>query len=321
MRNAPAASSAPGVAPPARGSVASRDSRVGVLYGIGAYGLWGLFPLYFRAIKTVPALEVLAHRVLWSLVLLLLILVLRRSFQPVRVALRSRKTLGILSITTLLIAGNWLMYIWATTHQHVLDASLGYFINPLFSILLGYVFLHERLRPMQTLSVALAGLAVGYLTVAAGSFPFIALFLAATFGLYGLLRKLAPVDALAGLTIETGLLGPLAGAWLAWNLSRGTAVFGGPDASINVLLLLAGVVTAVPLLWFTAAAKRLRLSTLGFLQYLAPTGQFLCGVIAMGERLSPTRLVAFAVIWLALVLYSIDTARALPGRMPVPAPD
>ncbi len=287
-------------------------ARTGVIYGVAAYGLWGVFPLYFKAVRDVAPLEVLAHRVLWSFALLVGLLLWRRELRAAFAALRSRRTLATLVVTTLLIAGNWLVFIWAVSTGRVLQASLGYFINPLINVLLGFVFLHERLRPGQKLSVALAAIGVGYQTVGAGEFPYVALFLAVTFGLYGLLRKIVRVEALAGLTVETGLLTPLAVSWLGFELARGEATFLGGSPRLDALLLLAGVVTATPLLWFTEAARRLRMATLGFLQYLAPTGHFLLAVLAFHEPFRAGHLVTFGCIWAALAIYSIDALRA-PG--------
>lgn len=294
-----------------RGSSAGAATRGGLLYGVGAYGLWGVLPVYFKAVKQVPALEVLAHRVIWSLALLLLLLLMRRGWRAGAGALRSRRTLATLGATTLLIGGNWLMFIWAIANDHLLQASLGYFINPLVNVLLGLVFLRERLRGGQTVAVGLAAVGVGYLTLAAGQFPGLALFFAGSFGLYGLLRKTAKVEAMLGLTVETALLAPLALAFLGWQMLRGRAVFGAGSPAMDLLLMLAGVITATPLLWFTEAARRLRLTTLGFLQYLAPTGHFLLAVLAFGEPLTGADLFAFACTWAALGIYSVDAARAV----------
>lgn len=311
----------PDVISPAASSTAAADGRrgaaspqrLGVLYGLAAYGLWGAFPLYFRAIKSVPSMEVLAHRIIWSALLLLVLIVARRSLRELWRVLRNPATIRRLAITTLLIAGNWLVFIWAIANNHTLQASLGYFINPLVNVLLGFVFLHERLRRWQLVSVLLAATGVLYLAIAAGQPPILSLFLAATFGLYGLLRKTAKVDALHGLTVETLLLTPIALGYLLWQMRIGAAAFGGPSPAISGLLMLAGVITAVPLLMFTAAARALRLATLGFLQYLAPTGHFLCAVLAFGEPFDKHELIAFAFIWVALAIYSVDTVRATPA--------
>ena len=289
---------------------ATRAARVGVAYGIVAYGWWGLVPIYFKAVATVPAVEVLAHRILWSVVLLAVWMRLRGRWPAAVAAMRSRRTVITLLATTVLIAGNWYVFIWAVANDHVLQASLGYFINPLVNVLLGFVFLGERLRTWQTLAVALAAAAVLYLTLVYGQFPWIALILAGSFGVYGLLRKTAKVDAPVGLTVETTLLLPLALAYLTYAGVEGELVFGARSRWMDLLLILAGAVTALPLLWFTNAVRRLRLATLGFLQYIAPTGHFLLAVGLYHEPFTAAHGITFGCIWTALVIYSIDTARS-----------
>lgn len=283
-------------------------------YGVAAYLWWGLVPVYFKAVAHVTPGEVLAHRVIWSVVLLAVLMRIYGRWPGAAAALRDRKTILTLLGTTTLIAANWFVFIWAVDHDRVLEASLGYFINPLVNVLLGLVFLRERLRRWQMVSVALAALGVTYLTLSYGSLPAVALVLAGTFGFYGLLRKTAKVDALVGLTIETTLLAPLAFAYLVYLTSRRECCFGTQAWQTDVLLAAAGVVTAVPLLWFTKAARRLRLATLGFLQYLAPTGHFLLAVVAFGETFTQAHLVSFACIWAALLIYSVDTATCPPGE-------
>lgn len=289
---------------------ATRAARVGVAYGIVAYGWWGLVPIYFKAVATVPAVEVLAHRILWSVVLLAVWMRLRGRWPAAVAAMRSRRTVITLLATTVLIAGNWYVFIWAVANDHVLQASLGYFINPLVNVLLGFVFLGERLRTWQTLAVALAAAAVLYLTLVYGQFPWIALILAGSFGVYGLLRKTAKVDAPVGLTVETTLLLPLALAYLTYVGVEGELVFGARSRWTDLLLVLAGAVTALPLLWFTNAVRRLRLATLGFLQYIAPTGHFLLAVGLYHEPFTAAHGITFGCIWTALAIYSIDTARS-----------
>ncbi len=283
-------------------------TRAGVLYGIAAYGAWGFFPVYFKAVASVSPLEVLSHRVIWSLAFLLLLTLAGRTWRTAIQAVRSWRTALTLGATTMLIAGNWLVFIWAVANDHLLQASLGYFINPLVNVLLGFAFLGERLRRWQMFSVLLAGAGVAYLTVVYHEPPGIALFLAFSFAFYGLLRKIAKVDALSGLTVETGLLSPLALAFLIHEILAGRAVFASGSLRMNVLLISAGVITAVPLLWFAAAARRLRLATLGFIQYLSPTGQFLLAVIAYHEPFTTAHIVTFACIWTALAIYSVDAA-------------
>lgn len=281
-------------------------ARTGVWYGLMAFGAWGLCPLYFKAVAGVPALQVLAHRIVWSLVLLVVFLALRGRLHAVAKALRNRRALITLTATTLLIATNWLVFIWSVANGHLLQASLGYFINPLVSVLLGFVFLRERLTRWQLVSVGLASL--GMLVRAADGLPWIALVLAFSFAFYGLLRKTAPVDAAVGLTAETGLLLPLAVAFLIYTDLTGAGHFGRVSWGMTVLLTAAGPMTALPLLWFTNAAKRLRLATLGFLQYLAPTGHFLLA-LAFGEHASASDWISFACVWPALVIFSVDSAR------------
>jgi chloramphenicol-sensitive protein RarD len=285
-------------------------ARAGVMYGLAAYAWWGLVPIYFKAVAHVPAMEVLAHRIVWSVVLLAVLMRVYGRWRAAIESLRTRQTVITLCGTTLLLAVNWFTFIWAVAHEEVLQASLGYFINPLLNVLLGFVFLRERLRRWQTFSVALAAAGVTYLTISYGQMPYIALILATTFGFYGLLRKTAKVDALVGLTVETMLIGPFALAYLIYLGVGGVGLFGTVSLTTDGLLALAGVVTAVPLLWFANAARRLRLSTLGFLQYIAPSGHFLLAVVAYGEAFTVTHLITFTCIWIALAIYSIDTARA-----------
>jgi len=287
---------------------AVRVSRAGLLYGVAAYGLWGLLPLYFKALGGVGPLEVLCHRVLGSAVLLWGWVWLRNSRQEVRAALRPR-VLGLLSLTGLLIAANWLVYIWAVMNSRVVEASLGYFVNPLLSLALGVVFLRERLRPVAWAAVGLAAAGVGLEAFQQGGLPWPALALASSFAFYGLLRKLAPVEAALGLAVETALLAPLALAALVWLGLDGQLVFLRRSGQLDGLLILAGLITAVPLVCFNRAVRLLPLSTAGFLQYLAPSGQFLLGVLAFHEPMPEGRWWAFAFIWAALALFSLDLAR------------
>jgi chloramphenicol-sensitive protein RarD len=283
--------------------------RKGIAFGIVAYGMWGLIPIYFKAVATVPALEVLAHRIVWSVVMLVPLVILQKQWPVLRRALADRKTVGILMVTTVLIAINWLVFIFAVERNVVLQASLGYFINPLVNIVLGMIFLGERLSRPAAVAVALATVGVGFQTAAVGSLPVIALILASSFGLYGLLRKVAPIGAVAGLTVETSLLMPLALGYLFWARRTGGLYLGTGTLSVDVLLLLAGVVTALPLLFFTRAARLLPLSVLGFLQYIAPSGQFLLAVLVYGEPLTAAHLVTFGCIWAALAIFTADQMR------------
>lgn len=292
----------------------------GVAYAALAYVLWGLFPLYFRALGDMPPLDVLVHRIVWSLLLLVVVLALRRQWQWLRDTVRQPRVIATFALSALLLSGNWLTYIWAVTHGHVIDASLGYFITPLVNVLLGYTVLHERLRALQWTAVAVAAAGVLWLAVLGGSLPWIALVLAATFGGYGLLRKTAPLGALEGLTLETLLLSPFALSLLAWGMLHGTGRFPAPDATTNVLLLGIGPVTAVPLLLFAAGARRIRMVTLGLLQYVAPSLQFLLGVWVFAEPFSGPRMVGFCLIWLALVIYSVEGWRQTQSQAARPEP-
>ncbi|MHC4695548.1 MAG: EamA family transporter RarD [Planctomycetota bacterium] len=287
-----------------------RETRIGVAYGLAAYLWWGMVPIYFKQVAHVLPTEVLAHRVIWSVVLLSVLMRIYDRWHVAYDLLRNKLTIITLCGTMILIAGNWLVFIWAVANDRVLQASLGYFINPLFSVLLGFVFLRERLRRWQIVSVALAGIGVAYLTLGYGQVPWVALFLAVSFGFYGLLRKTAKVDALVGLTAETTLLAPLALGYLIYLAIRGDCVFGTQSRWMDLLLALGGVITAVPLLWFTNAARRLRLATMGFLQYIAPSMHFLLAVAVYGEAFTLAHQITFACIWTALIIYSIDTARS-----------
>jgi chloramphenicol-sensitive protein RarD len=284
--------------------------QAGIFYAALAFACWGLFPLYFRIVTTVPATEILAHRIVWSLALLFALLTGRRQWAWLAPVLRQPKVLRAFAASSLLLAINWLTYLWAVNNGHVLDASLGYFINPLVNVLLGYTLLHERPRPVQWMALGLAAAGVLWLTVAAGRLPWIALVLAASFGAYGLLRKIAPLGALEGLTLETMLLTPLAVVALGYAAAAGNASFPAPDAATNFWLIGFGPITALPLLLFAAAARRLPLTTLGLMQYIGPTLQFMLGIWVFREPFSAVRLVGFGGIWIALLLYSVDGWRA-----------
>lgn len=282
--------------------------RGSLLLGIAAYSLWGVLPLYLHLLQSVPALQVLSHRVLWSLLLLAGIVVALRRVGRIATAARGR-TLLLLVGSAALIAINWVVYIWAVQHDHVLDASLGYFINPLVNVALGMLVLGERLRRWQGVAIGLAAIGVLLLTLHGGGALWIPLALALSFGGYGLLRKVAAIDALGGLTVETLLLGPPALAVLFWAQHSGTAAFGA-STRIDLLLIAAGVVTATPLLLFAAAAKRLPYATMGLLQYIAPTLQFLEAVLLFGEPVQPVHFATFALIWAGCALYAWDSLRA-----------
>lgn len=286
-----------------------REIRRGFAFGVAAYGLWGVLPIYFKAIAAVAAVDIVAHRVLWSLPFLALLLFASRGWGEAVQAIRRRRTLVLLLCTAVLIAINWLLYVYAVTSGHILAGSLGYYLNPLVNVLLGRFILKERLSWLQWSAIAIA--AAGILALVGGALDqlWISLTLAVTFATYGLLRKIALVDAVAGLAIETALLFPLAIGWLSWRLATGEPSFGS-TGSETALLLLAGVVSTTPLLLFTAAARRLPYSTLGMLQFLAPTLQFLLAVWLYGEPFGRAHAIAFGAIWTALALYMLALIRA-----------
>lgn len=280
--------------------------HTGLLSAALAYIIWGLFPLYFHQLTEVGALEVVMHRSTWSLVFVAAVLAVLRRWQWLGPVLRQPRKVAVFALSALLLSVNWLIYVWAVQHGKVLEASLGYFINPLFNVLMGVAVLRERPRPVQWAALALAALGVLWLGWVAGTPPWIALALAGSFGLYGLLKKLAPLGALEGLALETLLLAPLAVGGLLWTLGHG-GDSAHASASTWVWLLLAGPFTAVPLLLFAYGAQRIQLGTLGLLQYLGPTLQFAIGLWVFHEPLQPARLAGFALIWLALLVYSGET--------------
>jgi chloramphenicol-sensitive protein RarD len=284
-------------------------TRRGVFYGAGAYLLWGLFPLYWPLLEPSGSLEVLAHRIVWSLVVVLVLLRITRRLPRVRAALRDRAQLLKLSLAAVVIAVNWFAYIYGVTHERVLEASLGYFMNPIVTVLLGVVVLGERLRPVQWTAMGAAFVAVVVLTVENGSPPWVAFALAFSFGAYGLLKKTAGVGAVEGLAIETAVLLPVAAAYLLLLGATGASTFGSEGVGHMVLLAVSGVVTAIPLLLFGAAASRVPLTTLGVLQYLAPTMQFLLGLLLFDEPLPPVRLIGFLLVWFGLALFTADLIR------------
>lgn len=289
--------------------VAERTRMLGLLFGLGAYTCWGFLPIYFKHVASTPPVELLAHRVIWALLLLVAIAAHQGLLADVRQALRPGRTLGLLFATTALIGVNWLLYIWAVVSDRVMEASLGYFINPLVNVLLGVVVLKERLDQPVVVAVLVAASGVAWLTFQAGQPPWLSLTLAVTFGLYGLLRKLVPVGAVTGLLIETLLLAPCALAYLGWAQQAGRLAFGTGTLERDVLLVLAGPITALPLLLFTGAARRLPLFMLGFLQYLSPSLQLLLAVFVYHEPFTAARGVAFACIWAALAIVAVHTLR------------
>ncbi|HEV2079326.1 MAG TPA: EamA family transporter RarD [Allosphingosinicella sp.] len=283
-------------------------TRAGLFMGLGAYLLWGVLPLYFKALAHVDPTGIVAHRILWSLIFLGGLATLWNRWPAIRAAIADRRVLLTLMATAVLIGVNWLVYIWAVLNGHVLEGSLGYYLNPLVNVVLGVFILKERLTRGQKFAVALAAAGVAVLGIGAGSGLWISLTLAFSFATYGFLRKVAPVDSLEGLSIETAILAPLALGWVLWLGSRGESGLG-IDAWTTFLLVLAGAATAVPLLLFTAAAKRLPYSTLGFLQYVAPSIQFLLAVLVFGEKLTTAHILCFAAIWTALVIFTFEGVR------------
>lgn len=293
---------------PARSAEATQ--RRGAVYGFAAYLSWGLFPLYFHALAPASALEILAHRIVWTLLLCLLVIAVGRDLSWVRPLLRRRRFLGGIGVAAVLIAVNWVIYVAAVASGNVTEAALGYFLNPIVTVGLGVLLLGERLRPLQWVAVGIGLAAALYLSVAAGRVPWIALALAVTFALYGLSKKRlgATLPALHGLTVETVLLSPVAAGLLVWLGVSGTQTFTADTPLHPTLLVLSGVVTAVPLLLFAAAARRVPLVTIGLLQFVTPVMQLLCGVLLLGERMSPQRWAGFALVWVALVVLSVDGA-------------
>jgi chloramphenicol-sensitive protein RarD len=280
--------------------------RTGILSAASAFLCWGLFPLYFHAIGEVPSLQILAHRMLWSLLFLIIVLAVRRQWKWLGL-LRQPRIVASFVASAVLLSINWLIYIWAVNNGHVIEASLGYFINPLVNISLGYLLLKERLRRAQWMAIAVAALGVAWLTWQAGTVPWIALALAASFGGYGLLRKTAALGPLEGLSFETMVLFPVAAAYVIWLTVHGQNAFINTESgTTRVLLMAAGPITAIPLLLFASGARQIPLSVLGLLQYLSPTLQFLLGVWIFHEAFTAERLVGFALIWLALGLFAAE---------------
>lgn len=289
-----------------------KEARAGVLYGLGCFLAWGIIPIYFKSFVDdrgqiiVPPFEVLAHRIVWSVLFLGIVLTVKRGWPAIIAALRNRRTMLALIASTILIACNWYTYIYAMVHNEVIQASLGYYINPLVSVFLGFVFLRERMRVGQWIAIAIAASAVVFFTIRMGTTPRIALILAFTFALYGLLRKIAPVGALPGLAIETALLLPFSLGFLFFWQKSGDLVFLHYSRRIDFLLFAGGIVTAVPLWWFANAARRLRLSTVGIMQYIAPTMQLILGAVVYNEPTQTAHWITFAGIWFALACYTVD---------------
>ena len=294
---------------------ATDSSKGGIPLGLAAYAIWGFMPLYFKLLASVQPTEIVAHRIIWSVILLGLLATFWRRWGAIRAALGTGKVLVTLVVTACLIAVNWLVYIYAIVSGHVLEGSLGYYLNPLVNVLFGVVLLKERLTRPQVFACLLAAAGVVVMAAGAGSGLWISLVLALSFASYGFLRKVAPVDALEGLWVETLMLAPLSVLWVLWLAGQGTAGFATQGLAIDLLLILGGAVTALPLLLFTAAARRLPYSTLGFLQYIAPSLQFLLAVLVFHEPFGAVQALCFAAIWAALAIFSVEAIRNARARI------
>ncbi|WP_243056338.1 EamA family transporter RarD [Nocardioides sp. SR21] len=282
------------------------DSRRGLTFGIAAYAMWGVFPLYWPLLQPAGALEILAHRVLWSAVTIgLLVLIMRRT-SHLRAIVADRRVRLLLTVAAAVISVNWLTYIWGVTHDHVVETSLGYFINPLVTVLMGVLILGERLRPLQWVAMGFATVAVLVLTLDYGRLPWVALVLAFTFGSYGLCKKTANVGAVESLAFETAVIAPFAGAYLAWLAFTGASNFAAHGFDHTLLFMSTGIVTAIPLICFGAAATRVSMVTLGLLQYLAPIIQFALGVLYFHEDMPAGRWVGFVLVWIALIMFTVE---------------
>ena len=279
-------------------------ARIGVIAGVLTFGTWGLLPLYLKQFSDMPPPEVLANRVIWSVVMMAVFVVLLREWKPLVAAFRNRRVILTLLATASLISVNWLTYIYAVTSGHILAASLGYFINPLISVLFGFIFLRETMATRHWIAVGLAALGVGFLIVRLGEIPIVSLALAFTFATYGLLRKTIPVSGITGMTVESLLIGPIALAYLFWLEYQGVGHFGHDGIVRDGLLMLGGPLTAIPLVLFGIAVRRVRLSTIGLMQYIAPSGQFLLATLIYDEPFTATHAWAFSCIWMGLAIYS-----------------
>jgi len=292
----------------------------GIWNGLAAYVMWGFFPIYWKLLQDVPALQVIGHRVGWSFILLIAVILLTKQWKEFRGAALDPKVIGIYAIAGVLLSVNWLIYVWGVNSGFIVETSLGYFINPLISVLLGVLFLHERLRSMQWIPVGLAAVGVIYLTLTYGRLPWIALSLAISFGVYGLVKKLAPLGSLYGLTLETALVFPIAILYLLFAQMTGTGVFLHQGAPTDILLVGTGIVTSIPLLMFASAARQIPLTMIGVLQYIAPTLQFLIGIFLYHEPFDQSRLIGFSLVWLALIIFWVENYLA--NRIPVqPIPE
>ncbi len=286
-----------------------REKRLGMVYALLAYVAWGLLPLYWKMLQQVPADQILAHRIFWSFIFVGLIVCFYGSWQRVKATLTNKKHLMVVVLCAIIISANWFTYIWAVNANHVVEASMGYYINPLITVLLGVVVLKEKLSGLKWAAVALAGLGVGILAVQYGKIPWVALILAVTFAFYGLTKKMLQVDSVTGLFLETAVIAPLALGYILLKQSQGIGVMGTVGMPITLLLLGSGIATATPLLFFALGAKRVELTTMGFLQYIAPTISLYLGVIVFREEFTKIHLISFGCIWCALAIYSMANVR------------
>lgn len=293
--------------------------KKGILYGIGAYVFWGFFPIYWKLLHHVPAIQLIGHRIIWSFLLLIVVILFTKQWTEFRKTVNV-KVLRIYTVAALLIGVNWFLYVWAVNANFIVETSLGYFINPLLSVLMGVIFLKERLRLAQWIPVILAAIGVTYLTFVYGRLPYIALSLALSFGLYGLVKKLSPLGSLYGLTIETGILFIPALGYLIFMQVNNTAAFLNTGITSDLLMIGAGLVTTIPLLMFASAARSIPLWVVGLLQYIAPTLQFLIGIFIYKEPFSQHQLIGFGIVWAALIVFLVENYLA--NRTPVgPIPE
>ncbi|MBZ4655268.1 MAG: transporter [Peptococcaceae bacterium] len=296
--------------------LSNNESLTGIWYAAAAFTVWGVLPLYWKELKQVPAAEILGHRIFWSFLFVSFLLLFSGRMYSLRQVISDRSRLAIVFLGAILISANWFIYIWAVNANRVVEASLGYYINPLFNVFLGMVVLKERLNLWQLISILLAAMGVSVLTIQYGSIPWAALSLTISFGLYGLVKKMTSLDSLTSLTLETAFVAPLALGYLFLQQFRGSGSFGVSHFYITLLLVCSGVVTALPLLWFSQGAKRVRLSTLGFLQYLSPSISLFLGVFIFKEPFTKTHLLSFGLIWCALTLYAFSQTSLLPQLQP-----
>ena len=293
------------------------ENRLGQLYAIIAFLFWGLTPIYYKQISSVEPFEILAHRVMWSVVVLLILLQVTKQFSYLKEVFKNLKTMKYLFFASILISINWLTFIWAITNNKIVEASLGYFINPLVNVALGYLFFDERMSKYQNIAIGIAFCAVIYEFVTLGTIPLISLILAFSFGIYGLIRKKVKISSIPGLFVETIILVPFALAYIIYLIDVNQSAFVLQDSYIKGLLCFAGIITVLPLLWFNSAATRMKLTTLGFFQYIGPTVSFLLGVFIYNEEMNINKLVSFIFIWLALVIFSFDSLKKRKNRKKV----